>query len=47
MQTAELVVGDLVRLQRGDRVPADLRVAVADRLKIDRSMLFGESDPKR
>jgi Ca2+-transporting ATPase len=40
---ADLVRGDLVRLTAGDVVPADLTVTEARRLRIDESMLTGES----
>lgn len=43
---ADLVVGDLVMLSMGDRVPADMRIVqVSSDLKFDRSLLTGESDP--
>jgi magnesium-transporting ATPase (P-type) len=41
----ELVPGDIVLLQSGDRVPADLRVVKANQLSIDESLLTGESEP--
>jgi P-type Ca2+ transporter type 2C len=41
-----LVAGDMVLLQGGDVVPADLRVTRADRLLVDRSVLTGESIPE-
>jgi len=41
----ELVRGDLVTLQMGDVVPADLRLVEAIQLQIDESMLTGESLP--
>ncbi len=43
---ATLVPGDVVLLQAGDVVPADMRVARADRLLLDRSVLTGESIPE-
>ncbi len=43
---ASLVPGDVVLLQAGDVVPADIRIARADRLLIDRSVLTGESIPE-
>ncbi|MDD9941758.1 MAG: cation-translocating P-type ATPase [Myxococcales bacterium] len=42
---AELVVGDLVALQAGDAVPADLRLLEAPGLRHDESALTGESEP--
>lgn len=41
----ELVVGDIVLLAEGDRVPADLRLLDASNLTIDESLLTGESAP--
>lgn len=41
----ELVVGDIVLLAEGDRVPADLRLVEAANLSIDESLLTGESAP--
>ena len=41
-----LVPGDVVLLQAGDVVPADLRVNRAERLLLDRSVLTGESIPE-
>ncbi|MGI5175734.1 cation-translocating P-type ATPase [Dactylosporangium sp. CA-152071] len=40
---AELVPGDVVRVEAGDIVPADLRVVEAVRLALDESALTGES----
>ena len=41
----ELVPGDLVRLEAGDRVPADGLTALAESASLDESMLSGESLP--
>ena len=40
-----LVPGDVVRFGPGDKIPADTRILTAQRLKIDESMLTGESEP--
>jgi magnesium-transporting ATPase (P-type) len=39
----ELVAGDVVLLEAGDRVPADLRILRGSNLKLDEAMLTGES----
>jgi Ca2+-transporting ATPase len=43
---SELVSGDVVLLQAGDVVPADLRISRSERLLLDRSVLTGESIPE-
>lgn len=43
--STELVVGDVVLLEAGDRVPADGRVLVANAAAVDESTLTGESVP--
>lgn len=41
----ELVPGDIVLLQSGDKVPADVRIVSSRELQIDESTLTGESVP--
>lgn len=45
LPAAELVQGDLVRVEAGDVVPADLLLTDAARLHLDESALTGESVP--
>ncbi len=45
IDTAELVPGDVVILNAGDRVPADLRLLEAASLRAEESALTGESAP--
>uniref|UniRef100_A0A8D0H6Q0 Sodium/potassium-transporting ATPase subunit alpha n=1 Tax=Sphenodon punctatus TaxID=8508 RepID=A0A8D0H6Q0_SPHPU len=42
----QLVVGDLVEIKGGDRVPADIRIITAQGCKVDNSSLTGESEPQ-
>jgi len=42
----DLVPGDVIRLQSGDRVPADARVVQSTSLSVDESSLTGEQEPR-
>ena len=46
VKAEELVLGDIVEVKFGDRVPADLRVITAHSFKVDNSSLTGESEPQ-
>lgn len=43
VDASELVVGDVISLDAGDKVPADARILEAVSLKVDESVLTGES----
>ena len=45
VDSIELVPGDIVLLQSGDKVPADIRLTAIKDLQVDESMLTGESVP--
>lgn len=46
MKAEELVIGDVVEVKFGDRVPADVRIIEARGMKVDNSSLTGESEPQ-
>ncbi|MEJ8777814.1 cation-translocating P-type ATPase [Pseudogracilibacillus sp. ICA-222130] len=45
IQAKEAVIGDVVALRTGDRVPADIRLVHVNALQIDEAILTGESAP--
>nr|WP_090342610.1 HAD-IC family P-type ATPase [Mycolicibacterium malmesburyense]CRL73100.1 ATPase P [Mycolicibacterium malmesburyense] len=45
IDSRDLVPGDVVLLESGSRVPADLRISAANGLTVDESLLTGESLP--
>merc|ERR1719495_2130518 len=42
----DLVVGDIVNVKSGDRIPSDIRVVQSSNFKVDNSSLTGESEPQ-
>lgn len=44
LNAEELVVGDIVFLESGDKIPADIRLFDVKNLQVDQSFLTGESD---
>ncbi len=47
INTWELVVGDVVQLNAGDKVPADIRVTQCNQASVETSALTGEAEPVR
>ncbi len=45
IEDKDLVVGDLIVLQEGERVPADARIIEANNVQVDEAVLTGESQP--
>ncbi|MBD3353877.1 MAG: HAD-IC family P-type ATPase, partial [Candidatus Lokiarchaeota archaeon] len=47
IKTKEVVVGDILDLQQGDKIPADARLIVAANLEVNEASLTGESTPSQ
>ena len=47
LDATEVVKGDLVQLNEGDQVPADVRVISANELHVDNASLTGEAEPQQ
>uniref|UniRef100_A0A7S1TAN1 Cation-transporting P-type ATPase N-terminal domain-containing protein n=1 Tax=Compsopogon caeruleus TaxID=31354 RepID=A0A7S1TAN1_9RHOD len=45
-EASTLVVGDVIEVNLGDKIPADIRVVEASKFKVDNSSLTGESEPQ-
>eukprot|EP00759_Apiculatamorpha_spiralis_P026779 PhF_6_TR29442/c1_g1_i2/m.43632/K01539/ATP1A; sodium/potassium-transporting ATPase subunit alpha len=45
INATDLVLGDVIFLKAGDKVPADIRVISSNEMKVDNSALTGEPDP--
>lgn len=46
IKSQDIVVGDLVEVKGGDRIPADIRIISGHGFKVDNSSLTGESEPQ-
>lgn len=46
IRAEDLVLGDVVEVKFGDRIPADLRIIECRGFKVDNSSLTGESEPQ-
>ncbi|XP_031345413.1 sodium/potassium-transporting ATPase subunit alpha isoform X12 [Photinus pyralis] len=46
LRAEDLVLGDVVEVKFGDRIPADIRIIESRGLKVDNSSLTGESEPQ-
>merc|ERR1719445_261428 len=46
IEAKELTLGDIVDVQFGDRIPADIRIPDSRGFKVDNSSLTGESEPQ-
>lgn len=46
LKAEDLVVGDIIDVKFGDRLPADIRVIECSGFKVDNSSLTGESEPQ-
>jgi len=42
----KLVLGDIVRVRAGEKIPADIRMLSVNEMIVDNSPLTGESDPQ-
>lgn len=40
------MIGDIVIIQGGDKIPADIRIIEASNFKVDNSSLTGEAEPQ-
>ena len=47
LDDVDLVVGDLIVLQEGSRIPADARIIESNNLQVNEAVLTGESEPVR
>ena len=45
LSSENLVVGDLIKIKTGIRLPADCRILTANQLKLESSSITGEAEP--
>jgi Ca2+-transporting ATPase len=45
--TSEVVIGDLLDIEQGDKIPADARIVSENNLEVNEASLTGESEPSR
>lgn len=45
VEASELVVGDVIRIRAGDKIPADIRLFEVNQAKVEKSSLTGECEP--
>ena len=46
IDASDIVLGDVVVINAGDQIPADIRIFEATNFKVDNSTLTGESEPQ-
>eukprot|EP01133_Synstelium_polycarpum_P013712 gene13712-16165_t len=46
IKVEDAVIGDVVVVSAGDKIPADIRIITCNGMKVDNSSLTGESDPQ-
>lgn len=46
LRAEDIVLGDVVEVKFGDRIPADIRIIECRGFKVDNSSLTGESEPQ-
>jgi len=46
LRAEDLVLGDVVEVKFGDRIPADIRIIESRGFKVDNSSLTGEAEPQ-
>lgn len=47
LEVSSVVVGDIIEVKYGDKLPADIRILESRGLKVDNSTLTGEAEPQK